>query len=391
MKPGWKCVRFDRMVTSAGATRKARGWSGTADQVDRYVGLEHLDSNSLKIRRWGSPADVGENSDLRLFEPGDVILARRRIYQRKIGVAEFRGVASGHALVFRAMPDVVLPDFLPFFMQSDAFMERADRFSAGSLSGTVNLSTLMNEEFVLPPLEEQRRAVEAFRAAGALAEAFVSLQEAATAARRAWLRDVALRLMASRPSVPLGELLDGSPDSGCSAPERDEETGYWVLGLSAMSESGYVASEYKAVERTPAMLSARLSDGDLLITRSNTRDRVGFVGRFIGDDREVSFPDTMMRLHPKQSRVTSEWLELILQASPIRGAIQATAAGTSASMKKINRQNLLAVRVPDVPRPLQGGFVEALSNLRSAESSSARRATQAAELRRSLVAEVLGS
>ncbi len=154
-KPGWRRVRFGQMVTSAGATRKARGWSAVDDEVDRYVGLEHLDPNSLKIRRWGAPESVGENSDLRLFEPGDVILARRRIYQRKIGVAEFRGVASGHALVFRAIPDVVLPDFLPFFMQSDAFMGRADRFSAGSLSGTVNLSSLMAEEFDLPPLDEQ--------------------------------------------------------------------------------------------------------------------------------------------------------------------------------------------------------------------------------------------
>jgi type I restriction enzyme S subunit len=140
------------MVASMGATRKARGWTAGESGVDRYIGLEHLDSNSLKIRRWGSPDDVGANSDLRHFEPGDVILARRRIYQRKIGVAEFYGVASGHALVFRAKREVVLPEFLAFFMQSDAFMGRADRFSAGSLSETVNLSSLMNEEFALPPL-----------------------------------------------------------------------------------------------------------------------------------------------------------------------------------------------------------------------------------------------
>lgn len=26
--------------------------------LERYVGLEHLDPESLKLRRWGSPADV---------------------------------------------------------------------------------------------------------------------------------------------------------------------------------------------------------------------------------------------------------------------------------------------------------------------------------------------
>ena len=152
------------MVESAGATRKARGWSAREAGVDRYVGLEHLDSNCLTIRRWGSPEDVGANSDLRHFEPGDVILARRGIELRKVGVPEFRGVASGHALVFRAKSEVVLPEFLPFLMQSDVFMKRADQLSVGSLSRTVNLSSMLKEEFALPPLAEQRRFALALRA-----------------------------------------------------------------------------------------------------------------------------------------------------------------------------------------------------------------------------------
>lgn len=150
-------VRFADMVESQPATRKRRGWDAQSAGVDRYVGLEHLDSYSLTIRRWGHPDSVGTNSDLRHFEPGDVILARRGIDLRKVGLAEFRGVASGHALVFRARPEVVLPEFLPFFLQSDAFMHRADRLSRGSLSKTVNLASLLEEEFALPPFKEQRR------------------------------------------------------------------------------------------------------------------------------------------------------------------------------------------------------------------------------------------
>lgn len=158
-KAAWRKVQFSEMVTSAGATRKSRGWNIEDAGVERYVGLEHLDSNSLAIRRWGDPRDVGENSDLRHFEVGDVLLARRGIELRKVGRAHFPGVASGHALVFRAVPEIVLPEFLPFFIQSDVFMSRADRRSVGSLSKTVNLSALMKEEFALPPLEEQRRVV----------------------------------------------------------------------------------------------------------------------------------------------------------------------------------------------------------------------------------------
>lgn len=145
--------------------------------VDRYVGLEHLEPDSLRIRRWGSPMDV-EATKLR-FRKGDVIFGRRRAYQRKIAVADFEGICSAHAMVLRARPDVALPEFLPFFMQSDLFMERALAISVGSLSPTINWKTLANEEFVLPTLEEQGAIVDLLKAADSVVEAARACAEAA--------------------------------------------------------------------------------------------------------------------------------------------------------------------------------------------------------------------
>ena len=42
-------------------------------------------------------------------------------------------------------------------VQSDLFMELAKEISVGSLSPTINWRTLAEQEFVLPPQEEQRR------------------------------------------------------------------------------------------------------------------------------------------------------------------------------------------------------------------------------------------
>jgi len=123
--------------------------------VSYYVGLEHLDPDSLKIRRWGTPDDV-EATKLR-FKSGDIIFGRRRAYQRKVAVAEFEGICSAHALVLRAREETVLKDFLPFFMQSETFFERAMSISVGSLSPTINWKTLSQQEFVIPPKDEQRR------------------------------------------------------------------------------------------------------------------------------------------------------------------------------------------------------------------------------------------
>lgn len=157
LKPGWKVWRFDQMATNVNVRIDNPSESGMA----HYVGLEHLDADSLKIRRWGTPDDV-EATKL-MFKKGDIIFGRRRAYQRKLGVAEFDGICSAHAMVLRANPDVVLPEFLPFFMQSDFFMERAVEISVGSLSPTINWKTMAVQEFELPPMNEQFRIIGVLR------------------------------------------------------------------------------------------------------------------------------------------------------------------------------------------------------------------------------------
>lgn len=132
-------------------------------ELDRYVGLEHLDPESLKLRRWGSPADV-IGQKLRFWK-GDIIYGKRRAYQRKLAVADFDGICSAHAMVLRAKPEVCLPEFLPFFLQSDLFHQRAMEISVGSLSPTINWGTLAIQEFPLPPVDEQRRIADLLWAA----------------------------------------------------------------------------------------------------------------------------------------------------------------------------------------------------------------------------------
>lgn len=153
LKLGWKVWRFDQMATNVNARIDNPSESG----MEHYVGLEHLDADSLKIRRWGTPDDV-EATKL-MFKRGDIIFGRRRAYQRKLGVAEFDGICSAHAMVLRAKPDVVLPEFLPFFMQSDLFMNRAVEISVGSLSPTINWKTIAAQQFAMPPVEEQLKIV----------------------------------------------------------------------------------------------------------------------------------------------------------------------------------------------------------------------------------------
>ena len=193
--------RFDQMAVQV----KDKVEPEEAD-VDRYVGLEHIDPESLKIRRWGEPSDV-ESSKI-LFRSGDIIFGKRRAYQRKLAVADFDGICSAHAMVLRPKTDVILEEFLPFFMQSDIFMDRAVKISVGGLSPTINWRDLAKEEFALPPLEEQRRIAEVLQAANSYSGSLDSMCEAAEQAHRA-LRLRLFRLDASPRWDRSGKLPEG--------------------------------------------------------------------------------------------------------------------------------------------------------------------------------------
>ena len=204
---------------------------------------------------------------------------------------------------------------------------------------------------MLPPLEEQRRVLTVSEASNAVVEAASGLVLDAERLELSIVDFVVDRWMATGPIVPAEEVLQGSPESGCSAPESSSPTGHFVLALSALHRGGYRLGELKPVHPSKAMSRAKLEDGDLLISRSNTPDRVGYVGIYRQETEDcVSFPDTMMRLRPGSELVGSAALEMMLQASAQRRQIMSIAAGTSSSMQKINKQNLLRLRLP-LPTP----------------------------------------
>ena len=99
---------------------------------------------------------------LKIYE-GDIIFGKRRAYLRKIAVSHFDGIASAHSMILRANVKNIEKEFLPYFMQSDIFMNRAVQISEGSLSPTIKSKTLAQQEFKLPKKEKQNDLILLFK------------------------------------------------------------------------------------------------------------------------------------------------------------------------------------------------------------------------------------
>ena len=160
--------RFDQIAINSTEKKKPA-------EEDRftYLGLEHLDSGTLRVTRFGTEvAPVGEKL---VMHKGDVLFGKRRAYQKKVAIAPFDGIFSAHGMVLRPKEDVIDKDFFPVFISSDYFLDAAIKISVGSLSPTINWRDLKELEFELPDLAAQHKLAEVLWSINDTMEAYKNL------------------------------------------------------------------------------------------------------------------------------------------------------------------------------------------------------------------------
>lgn len=273
LREGWQMVKFGDI-----AKHISKRVEPSETELDIYVGLEHLDPDSLKIKRHGVPSDVAGQK--LLVKKGQIIFGKRRAYQRKVAVADWDCICSAHAMVLEAKSDKIIPEFLPFFMLSNNFMNQAVAISEGSLSPTIKWKVLETQQFILPPISIQRKYLNVCQTT----QNIELLQDSlATASARLYL------------SVLTDIFKKGQNDptwNTCALSDcADIQTGLALSNNRELSEStikvpylrvanvyngSFSLDEIKQVEVTPSMYARyRVEKGDILIAEGGDYDKVG--------------------------------------------------------------------------------------------------------------------
>lgn len=159
--------------------------------------------------------------------------------------------------------------------------------------------------------------------------------------------------------VRLGSVLESPPKNGYSPKDVPEWTGLKALGLGCLTPRGFAPSQLKNVPDSVMARRFTLADGDLLMSRANTRELVGLAGRFTQIEAACIYPDLMMRLRPKAEQCLPGYLEIVLRSATVRRAVQAGARGTSESMVKISASLVEDLQIPLPPLPEQRDIVAA--------------------------------
>jgi restriction endonuclease S subunit len=367
LKPGWKMVKFGDVAQNV-AVRV-----DPADaKTDVYVGLEHLDPSTIHLRQWGHPTDV--TGQKLAFKKGDVIFGRRRAYQRKLAVAEFDGICSAHAMVVRAKPKMILPEFLPFFLQSDMFMERAIEISVGSLSPTINWKTLKVQEFPLPPIDEQKRIAEILWAADEAFDQHQQSNDNLMSVKRTLLNRLTVRGIGQQATqhTRLGEIpvhwrlatvedVTSICQYGLSIP-LNESGQYPILRMMNYDDGRIIANDLKYVDLDDSDFNSfKVHKGDILFNRTNSADLVGKVGIFDLEGNYV-FASYLVRLRADEDQILPDFLNYYLNSGLGQRRLLAYAT-PGVSQTNISAGNLKKVLVPLPPMEEQKQIVEVLNNL----------------------------
>ncbi len=297
-------------------------------------------------------------------------------------------MVSGKMIGLRPDPEVVLPSILAGALATPGPQKYLDQRTTGMAESQVNFANeaLLNTPLQLPPMDEQRSIAAILADLDSAIRTTVGAIQKLRQMEQGLLETLTTRGIDGDGRVPdpdrqpsdfcetelgprprswdithVGTLLQRNPKNGYSPPDVDEWTGMWMLGLGCLTPFGFAPRQLKmAPGDDPALNAAMLSDGDLLMSRANTRETVGFVGRYRDVGAPCTYPDLMMRLKPTEA-VSPDFLEIALRSAASRRQIQAVASGTSGSMVKINARTVkeLCVVLPGADE--QQRIVDALT------------------------------
>lgn len=236
---GWRWVRFGDVVRQV----KDRVDPETVG-IDRYVAGEHMDTDDLRLRRWGEVGDgyLGPAFHMR-FKPGHVLYGSRRTYLRKVAVADFEGICANTTFVVEPATDELLPEFLPLVMTTEGFHSHSIKQSKGSVNPYINFRDIAWYEFPLPPIREQRAAVEDLSLVSDTMLGYERLQEAAELHRDAL---VASDWSADTPRLRLADVSD------------------ITVGIVVKPAALYVSANGVGALRSLNVLPGRLDESDLV-------------------------------------------------------------------------------------------------------------------------------
>ena len=119
-----------------------------------YLGLEHINQNTLSINSIGSSKSLESNKFI--FSKGDILFGKLRPYFRKVYRPNFDGICSTDIWVVQPKSDSICKDFLFYLMADKRFINFANQGTTGTRMPRANWEHVSKYEVNYFSYNEQR-------------------------------------------------------------------------------------------------------------------------------------------------------------------------------------------------------------------------------------------
>ena len=317
-----------------------------------YLGLEHLDSDSIYVTRFG--AETAPKGDKLIMKKGDVLFGKRRAYQKKVAIAPFDGIFSAHGMVLRPKEEVIDKDFFPMFIKSDYFLDAAIQISVGSLSPTINWRDLKELKFELPSLEEQRKLAKVLWAIYDMKDKYKKL----ILATDELVKSQFIEMFGDvKEHAFLEDCCSIHARVGWQALKKDEymEQGEYMLITGTDFVDGRVdfsTCVYVSKERYDMDEKIQVRNGDILVTKDGTIGKVAIVE---GLDMPATLNAGVFVIRP-DGRFDADFFSYLFKGPVFSEFVEAVKSG--ATIKHLNQGKLQKYEIPQASMELQKEFAE---------------------------------
>ncbi|EPA1382031.1 restriction endonuclease subunit S [Raoultella ornithinolytica] len=258
----------------------------------------------------------------------------------------FEGTWGAFNAVVRCNPDVLMPEYMAYWLSSAAFRSWKDRQVQGANIQNIKQSSLESIRVPLPSLPEQQRIVDV------LQQAEVAYDCQSRRQHLDWMIKSALdHLVLPRDKsewIQLGCLVETRYGTSISA-DATADTGVAVLRIPNVMGGEVDTDDLKYVNLTQAELKRlNLTSSDVLIVRSNGNpDYVGRSAPITADvaKSDMVYASYLIRLRTDMTRLLPEYLSAFLNSAYGRAAMR-NAIRTTAGQSNLNGENLTKVQLP---------------------------------------------
>lgn len=343
-----------------------RNESNNPIQTDEILSL----TNDRGVIPYEEKGDVGNKTkeDLtgyKLAYPGDIVLNSMNVFIGSVGLSSYFGCVSPvyYMLYPRNKNDSV--SFFNYLFQTKELQTKLHGYGNGimEIRMRIQMSKLNSVQLPVPPSDVQHKIAAYLDCKCSQIDTIIARQKEVIEKLKAYKLSVITEAVTSTDSqmCRFRNCITTIEQGWSPAPaEIVGEDGWFVLSLSAVKNGKFIKLSKKPIdanENIPTKLSIKV--GDLLMTRSNTRELVGDVCLVDSDCPKTIFSDLIYRISLNDTLLPC-YAIFLLQSAFIRQQIQESARGSSGTMPKISHKSIknLNIYLPSIPEQREiSGFL----------------------------------